>query len=719
MFDTHAPSSGWPAWTIALALTLCLLVALPACDVGAPAASPTSVVRALSPAPASTAMPTTTPTPRPTVTPTREPTMTLWPTYTASPTRTPTQTPTPVPTPIPAPIHAANVARVGHMEGPAHVVCVQGNRAYVGAGPDLEVLDVSDPAHPRLAGRVTLPYTVLDVCVSGSYAYVAAGSQGLYVMDVSDPANPIPVGVYDDLACAYAVAVSDSHVYVAAGPAGLHVVDMSDPTTPTPVGTLPIPGTWTHHVAVSDRPSAGSGQAHAYVAGYDYEADQVRWQVVDVSNPAAPAMLGVHDLPGWAWGAAAAGDRIYVADGRRGGLRTLDVADPATPAELGFYHTWERRVYDVAVVGNMAYVAAGPEGLRVLDVSNPAAVVEVGYYDTAWDAVAVATTDGLVYVADRYGLEILRVASSPIRPSPTATPVPTPTATPRIVSISPDEIEARISRDRAAALPAIWRELGLGEDTLLDEYLELYRRLEREDLKLGTSTYVVLRLRGRRKSYCSQLLFFAQKDKDWQFLGLIDLGDVGRHRTATIGEQGIWCIVSKWMGGGTDVARYDEQWYRIGGPEPQLTLQYPRNGHAMLLPNRFLYISYKTETISYDQIDGVYVVDVWLTISFGFFSTVRQAHYVWDSASQRFVLDPMGSEMSQKEVEDIEIGWAGSSTEFIRRYFEEVVQPIMDSEEWQLRNWLMEYLESSPFYHRKAKDVPEKRALLAILDARP
>ena len=41
---------------------------------------------------------------------------------------------------------AQNVEFIGHIGGPTYAVAVQGNYAYVGEGPSLTILDISNPA---------------------------------------------------------------------------------------------------------------------------------------------------------------------------------------------------------------------------------------------------------------------------------------------------------------------------------------------------------------------------------------------------------------------------------------------------------------------------------------------------------------------------------------------------------------------------------------------
>ena len=104
---------------------------------------------------------------------------------------------------------------VGQLGGTVHAVAVQGSQAYVGAGPRLVVLDITDQAHPATSGQsAVLPDIVEHVTVSSTLAYIAAGYSGLYILNISNPAAPVEIGAYDTPGQAYDVVVSGSYAYV-------------------------------------------------------------------------------------------------------------------------------------------------------------------------------------------------------------------------------------------------------------------------------------------------------------------------------------------------------------------------------------------------------------------------------------------------------------------------------------------------------------------------
>ena len=121
-------------------------------------------------------------------------------------------------------------------------VAQQGAYAYIGVGPRLVILDVTDPTRPVEVGK-TAPISELAKCVAvaSGYAYVGDGG-GLQLMDVSDRADPAKVGFYDAPASVSDVAVLGSLAYVAATTSGLRVVNILNPRQPSEVGFYDTPG---------------------------------------------------------------------------------------------------------------------------------------------------------------------------------------------------------------------------------------------------------------------------------------------------------------------------------------------------------------------------------------------------------------------------------------------------------------------------------------------
>jgi len=107
---------------------------------------------------------------------------------------------------------ARNASYVGQFGGRSTATAVRGNRAYLGVGPRLVILDVSRPARAALLGQ-TLP-------LPGLVRGLALGMGRVY----SDPAAPNEVGYYDTQGWAQEVALAADYIYIADDAGGLLVL---------------------------------------------------------------------------------------------------------------------------------------------------------------------------------------------------------------------------------------------------------------------------------------------------------------------------------------------------------------------------------------------------------------------------------------------------------------------------------------------------------------
>ena len=98
--------------------------------------------------------------------------------------------------------------------------------------------------------------------------------------------------------------------------------------------------------------------------------------IADISDPTDPLIIGQALMrDSGVTGIAVDGGYAYVTV-ISGGLRVVDVRTPAEEKEVGFFNPPYCNGFDVAVVGDIAYVAMGTHFI-ILDVSTPSAPVEL------------------------------------------------------------------------------------------------------------------------------------------------------------------------------------------------------------------------------------------------------------------------------------------------------------------------------------------------------
>jgi hypothetical protein len=255
---------------------------------------------------------------------------------------------------------------------PTVQVAISGDYAYVtqrsvldrdlnrSAGGGLAVFDVSNPLAPTQIGFFAIPngYGLGPVAVSGRYVYAvdfyyySSGDFGpmdtLYVIDTVDPAAPVQVGSYRAPSWIADMEAHGQYVFLITNDDELLVLSLINPAQPIVVGTLEL--TDSQYRAKS---LALSGN-YAYV-GFDARSPSWRHllQVIDISNPAQPAVVSSQGDGGVIEALTIEGDRLYAAP-----IRVYDLSDdPTAPQEMASLRfSLDSRAASIAAQDAMIYL---------------------------------------------------------------------------------------------------------------------------------------------------------------------------------------------------------------------------------------------------------------------------------------------------------------------------------------------------------------------------
>lgn len=211
-------------------------------------------------------------------------------------------------------------------------LAVQDHVAYLAAwGYGLIVVDLSDPLAPREIARIEYPFAS-SVEVVGDRVYLGKNTNGptLGIVDVTDPAQPqllsnwsLPDAAWDMAAEGSVLFAAERGTHELAG--GVRVLDMSDPANVVQLAR------WEGDCESATGASLDAERDRLYVAC------RSGLRIVDVSNPAAPRLIGGADdsgeLPSTFTAVAARGDHAWYASGE--GIAEYDVSVPGMPRLLG------------------------------------------------------------------------------------------------------------------------------------------------------------------------------------------------------------------------------------------------------------------------------------------------------------------------------------------------------------------------------------------------
>ncbi len=159
------------------------------------------------------------------------------------------------------------------------------------------------------------------------------------------------------------ICATGDYVFLGEG-SSLNVVDVSDPTNPHVIGSEYLPGL-IEAICIRDE--------RAYIANGD-----LGFYIVNVENPERPLIMGYTDSMSNAVDVVSDGDYAYVVSDYR--LHIVDVRDPYSPRIVHSMNTPER-ANAVTISGNTLYFTYGFDGIRIVDISTPESPVVLSNID--------------------------------------------------------------------------------------------------------------------------------------------------------------------------------------------------------------------------------------------------------------------------------------------------------------------------------------------------
>lgn len=200
------------------------------------------------------------------------------------------------------------------------------------------------------------------------------------------------------------IAISGTKAYLAADPNGITIVDISNPLNPQIVGGFQNDG---HHpyyqVAVV------GNTMYAMPAAPVVLNDDGVFYVVDVSNPAAPVVLGqLTDarLKSLTEGIAVKGNTVFIGSQGNSSVVAIDVTDPTTPAIIGelIDATYLLNLQQLVIKGNYLYTQASDfstsDGFfTVVDITDPTNMAVVAHVALTNGPTALVVSGNRAYVS--------------------------------------------------------------------------------------------------------------------------------------------------------------------------------------------------------------------------------------------------------------------------------------------------------------------------------
>ncbi|MCX6376901.1 MAG: hypothetical protein NTU88_12870, partial [Armatimonadetes bacterium] len=255
-------------------------------------------------------------------------------------------------------------------------LAVRGSYLYAAAGSPsrLQIVNITSYNAPVNAGSVSLT-SPNGVALSGDYAFVADGGQGLSIVRISDPANPVFVTSAKLSGFASGVVVHGSYAYLSAWDS-LQVFNVEDPAAPYIICYYPA-------AAIVNGVDVRGSLAFITDGAY-FDSNQFR--IIDLSDLLNPQLIGENNSYGGEAtleGISVYGDYAFITDGSAatsGGLYAVKINPPNVLEPLGLpsygpcltgpgsTSGWSGGVF---AFGQYAFVADSDQGngLAIIDIS--------------------------------------------------------------------------------------------------------------------------------------------------------------------------------------------------------------------------------------------------------------------------------------------------------------------------------------------------------------
>lgn len=262
--------------------------------------------------------------------------------------------------------HYGTVAgKIGNIPNFGYRLSVSGNYAYLACGWDgLKIVDVS---HLHEANEEAVVYTipapgfVYDVTVSGDYAYVSMPNAGISIIDISDPATASVIKTIPTPDLAFGIALSGSYLYVGNDKAGVQIIDVTEPLNSSIVNMLNY-GKNIQFIAALP--------PFVYVKEFNYSLRIIASDDPLNKNPASRTLEVVGDI--CQSGIAFSGNYIYFClnKGNSCEINFINNKKPFTSSAIKAIELEQITASNIAVSGTYAYVTAGSNGLQIIRLTD-------------------------------------------------------------------------------------------------------------------------------------------------------------------------------------------------------------------------------------------------------------------------------------------------------------------------------------------------------------
>jgi hypothetical protein len=277
-----------------------------------------------------------------------------------------------------------------------------------GQSDKVVILDISDPVRPSLKRVISTGSRVLDIKIVNNTLFVA--NNAFSTFDLSDP-NSTQKYAGDPNGSDYSLVVAGGYAFTGEvdwnNDGRINVYDVSNPAAPRLLGQQAPTGVG--NLAFNDLLTYGND----YLIGISAWGGGRDVVVIDRRNVNAMVKVGELQVPSFdAFHGTISGTNLYLFSDSKAEMVVVDLSNPKAPVESGRLALTAGAWSGVAVAGDM--LVADATGGLVVTTTDPAHLQVTGSVTIPGKACDVVVQSGYAYVAHDNGLAIVPVGTAPV-----------------------------------------------------------------------------------------------------------------------------------------------------------------------------------------------------------------------------------------------------------------------------------------------------------------
>ena len=259
----------------------------------------------------------------------------------------------------------------------------------------IQFIDVSNPSLPNPSASIGSPGSFpMAIETDGNYAYFGGGMTDYFMIaDISNVNFPVQVGITTNLSgTAYQIAISGNYAYTATNSDTLYTIDITNKAAPTVIGRIDL----------------GSFPSGVVVYGdIVYVGTTNGLKVVDVSTPSNPIILSSFGSGYSKIAPDFANQRLFVA--KNSGFDVISIANPTSPSGL-FMGIGGGSGGDICFWNNYVF-QNGTSNVSAFKVNSTSSTY-LGSFDATFNGqiMGITVKDSVFYVSTLNNLHVLKLS---------------------------------------------------------------------------------------------------------------------------------------------------------------------------------------------------------------------------------------------------------------------------------------------------------------------